>query len=126
MLAEVSHDEATEVSHDEAKMRERRDLSFLSFLPRRERPLLPRRERPLLAWKDWLAGISLNAFKMHVVQLCCSLGLLVSLFQIFVANEISPSNLKKENPPGVDTPSGSAAMNKIIYKIQVQMMTKPL
>ena len=92
----------------------------------RERPLLPRRERPLLAGKDWLAGISLNAFKMHVVQLCCSLGLLVSLFQIFVANEISPSNLKKENPPGVDIPSGSAAMNKIIYKIQVQMMTKPL
>ena len=30
-----------EVSHDEAKMRERREtLSFLSFLPRRERPLL--------------------------------------------------------------------------------------
>ena len=31
-----------EVSHDEAKMRERRDLSlsFLSFLPRYERPLL--------------------------------------------------------------------------------------
>ena len=30
-----------EVSHDEAKMRERRkSLSFLSFLPRRERPLL--------------------------------------------------------------------------------------
>ena len=107
-----------EVSHDEAKMRERRDLSFLSFLPRRE--------RPLLAGKDWLAGISLNAFKTHVVQLCCSLGLLVSSFQIFVANEISPSNLKKDNPPGVDIPSGSAAMNKIIYKIQVQMMTKPL
>ena len=30
-----------EVSHDEAEMRERREtLSFLSFLPRRERPLL--------------------------------------------------------------------------------------
>ena len=32
-----------EVSHDEAKMRERRETSagsFLSFLPRRERPLL--------------------------------------------------------------------------------------
>ena len=34
-----------ELSHDEAKMRERREreresLSFLSFLPRRERPLL--------------------------------------------------------------------------------------
>ena len=30
-----------EVSRDEAKMRERREsLSFLSFLPRRERPLL--------------------------------------------------------------------------------------
>ena len=30
-----------EVSHDEAKVRERREtLSFLSFLPRRERPLL--------------------------------------------------------------------------------------
>ena len=29
-----------EVFHDEAKMRERREsLSFLSFLPRRERPL---------------------------------------------------------------------------------------
>ena len=36
-----------EVSHDEAKMRGRRDtlsLSFLSFLPRRERPLLARKK----------------------------------------------------------------------------------
>ena len=34
-----------EVSHDEAKMRERREsLSFLSFLPRRERPLLAGKE----------------------------------------------------------------------------------
>ena len=33
-----------EVSYDEAKMRERKEtLSFLSFLPRRERPLLARR-----------------------------------------------------------------------------------
>ena len=33
-----------EVSYDEAKMRERKEtLSFLSFLPRRERPPLARR-----------------------------------------------------------------------------------
>ena len=37
------------------------------------------------------------------------------------------SNLKKENPPaGVDIPSGSAAMIKIIYKIQARIVTKPL
>ena len=36
-----------EVSHGEAKMRERREsLSFLSFLPRRERPLLAGKEKP--------------------------------------------------------------------------------
>ena len=36
-----------EVSHDEAKMRERREtFSFLSFLPRRERPLLAGKHIP--------------------------------------------------------------------------------
>ena len=40
-----NHSLLAEVSHDEAKMRERREsLSFLSFLPRRERPLLAGKE----------------------------------------------------------------------------------